>query len=186
MNEQLLTAAWCQVCDNILSLRKSDAWRGSHASFNDYADEVWNLSKTRAKLFCDFSMFSAMCREDHLRQPAAPDVVSAILSLLPKKEWLFTWQLCIERALDDGDMSKLTAKHIRGVMDFYGIGIRRRIPENVLKGRKVRAAAKTLAEIGDGEQLVEDIGVTGLGHDWDMGVRVAIDADQAKMDKKHE
>jgi len=184
VNEQLLTAAWCQVCDNMLSLRKSSRWRTSHASFNDYASDVWNLSKTRAKLFCDFSTFSTMCRQDNLQQPAAPDVVSNILSLLPQKEWLFTWQLCIDKSLNDGCRSRLNAKHIRGVMDFYGMGVRRRIPDSVLKARKVRKAAKTMAEIGDGEALVNEIGVQALGHDWDMGVRVTIDADQAKMDKK--
>lgn len=178
MNEQLLAAAWQQVCDNLLVLRKSKVWRSTHSCFNDYVIEVWCLSKTRAKLYCDFSTFSAMCRAEYLKVPTSPDVVKPILEL-PMKRWIETWIICIDKAGCNPDN-----KSIRATMDFFGIGVRRRVPKSVLKTRKVRAAAKTLAEMGDGEKLVEEIGPAGLGHDWDMGLRVAIDADQAKMNKR--
>jgi len=182
MNEQLMAAAWQQVCDNVKSLRKSDGWRGSHADFNSYVKARWSLSKTRAKLYCDFSTFSAMCRAEHLHIPDSPDNVKPILELA-QKHWIDTWILCIDKA--DGSLT-LSHKHIKSVLDYYGIGIKRRVPASILKARKVRAAAKTMADIGDGEALVDEIGVTGLGHDWDLGVKVTIDADQAKMDKNDE
>lgn len=185
MNEQLLGAAWQQVCDNLLALRKSRVWRSSHASFNDYAAERWKLSKTRAKLYCDFSTFCAMCRDEFKPVPDCPDNVQPILGLA-QKDWIYAYQLCLDKSKDENGFrfTEMTHKHILDTLSFYGIGIRRRVPEIVLKARKVRAAAKTMAEMGDGEKLVEDIGAAALGHDWDMAVAVTIDADQAKMNKK--
>ncbi len=178
MNEALLASCYLQLCDHLLAIRKSGDWREYAPSFDYYVQRRWSLSKTRAKLLCDFSKFCAMSRDEFLRIPDAPENIKPILSL-PHKEWMFTWKLVLSQ--NDGHINH---KNCTAVMEFYGIGIRRRIPAEVLQGRKVRKAAKILAEIPDGEKVVEEIGVPALGGDWDMAVRVAIDMDQAKMDKR--
>lgn len=178
MNEGLLSNAWQQVCDNLLALRKARDWAQEFSSFDEYVAERWSLSKSRAKVLCNYSILCKMCREKYIKVPDSPDNVRPILEL-PQYQWLDAWQRCQEKLSGTPN-----AKQVYSVLEFYGMGIKRRVPPEVAKARKVRKAAKLLAEMEDGEKLVDEIGASALGHDWDMGLRVAIDADQAKMDKR--
>ena len=179
MNEQLLESSILQMCEHLRAIRKSGDWRSDTATFAEYAQDHWSLSKTRAKLMCDFATFASMVRSENLHMPRSPECVKPILELA-QKYWLDVWRICLQYS----DGRPINAKYCLATMDQFGFVARKRIPDKILKGRKVRRAAKTLAEIEDGEALVDEIGPSGLGHDWDMAVRVAIDADQAKRNKR--
>ena len=180
MSEELLIASFEQVCQNLLAIRKERDWVGSYTSFDDYLKLRWSLSKTRGKLFCSFALFSNMAREAGVRMPDTPDNIAPLLNL-PQKQWLDAWEMVCAH-----HKGYINAVGVLSTLDFYGLGVRRRVPAKILKARKIQAAARTLAHEHDGEKLVEDIGAKGLGHDWDMAVKVVIDADQAKMDKNSE
>ena len=177
MNEDLLTAGWEQVCDQLAAIRKTGEWERTHSSFDAYAKSRWSLSKTRAKLFCDFSKFCSMCRQARLPLPDAPDNVAPILRLTQKR-WLEVWQMAVN--YQDG---AINAQYCESVMSQFGVIKDKKLPPHVINGMRVRKAAKTMAEIGDGEALVDQVGTRGLGKSWDECVKVVIDADQARMDR---
>jgi hypothetical protein len=176
MSEALFSASWQSLCDQLLSIRKSRDWKRTHSTFDDYVVDVWAISKSRAKLLCHYSIFCRMCRDEFLRIPASPDVIAPLLKL-PQGRWLDTWRMCI-------DYNVRTAKSMTALFENFGIGGNKRTPQWVLNGHRVRKAAKTLAELGDGGKLVDEIGAKGLGRDWDAAVSVVIDADTARMDER--
>jgi len=178
MNEQFFASANLQMCEHLAAIRKSGDWHHYAASFDVYVQLRWSLSKTRAKLLCDFAKFCKMVGQEKLKIPGSPENVRPIL-MLPQKRWLEIWAICINYA--DGPIN---AKHCTATMEQFGFIARKKIPEKILNSRRVRHAAKTMAQFKDGEALVEQVGVKGLGGDWDMAVRVTIDADQAKTGKQ--
>lgn len=177
MNDDLLTEGYHQYCDTLLAIRRSGEWKDHAPSFDDYAQKRWSLSKTRAKLLCNFAKFVAMCREHRIELPETPENVKPILGLA-QKYWLDVWRL----VLDSNGSAMVNAANVQAVMDRFGILAQRKLPQHVLNGQRVRRAAKTMAEFGDGEQLVEQVGKRALGKHWQDGVRVTIEADQARMD----
>lgn len=178
MSESLLSAGWHQVADNLLAIRRSGSWREDCASFDVYVVKHWSLSKSRAKALCQFSTFCAMCRDLHLPVPSSPDNIMPILKL-KQRGWIDTWRICLDLA----EGKAVNATHCKATMDYYGIGIKYRCPPAILKARKLRKATNVMADMGDGEKLVEEIGRDGLGANWDAAVEVMIDADQAKMNE---
>lgn len=178
MNEPLFSAAYHSLCENLLAIRRSGDWKSEASDFDSYVKARYSLSKTRAKLFCNFAIFTKLCREAGMDLPETPDNVEPVLKLAQKR-WLEVWELILAYA---PDMRALNAQHCKSVMDHFGVLTNKRIPPHVLKGMRVRRASKVLAELGDGEQLVSEIGAKGLGKHWDESVRVVIDADQARMD----
>lgn len=178
MNEQLLASHYERMCETLWAIKKSGDWKATCSSFDIYVSRRWSLSKTRAKLLCNFAEFVADCRKEYLRIPDAPENVKPILALA-KKHWLDAWRLCVHYA--DGPIN---ADHCEATLDHFGMYARKKLPPHVLNGQRVRRAAKTMAEFEDGEKLVTQIGADGLGRKWDDAVRVVIDADQARMNAR--
>lgn len=170
-----MAIAWQQLCETLLAIRKSREWAPEFISFEAYVVGRWALSKTRAKLFCDFAKFCAMARAEYLPLPISPDTVTPVLRL-QQSRWMEVWAIC-------SSYDAKTKNEIQSLLAHLGIGNSKRIPQYILNGRRVRKAAETLAEFNDGEKLVDEIGPDALGKNWDEAVRVTIDADQAKMDE---
>lgn len=174
MTDQLMTGAWQQLADNLLSIRRSGGWRRPGVrSFEDYAARRWSLSKSRAALLCDFATFCGMCRRHMLPLPDSPDNIKPILELR-KRDWADVWAMCVQH-------HAVNAKDYQALLAHLGIISRRKIPPSVLKTKKVRKAVETMAGLQDGEALVDEIGPDGLGPKWDDAVKVVIDADQERM-----
>lgn len=187
MNADLLTQSYRDYCETLLAIRRSGEWKEHATTFDDYAKLRWSLSKTRAKLLCDFAKLIGLCRKEGLPLPDTPENVKPLLSLA-QKHWLDVWRLVLDctGASMNGGPKIINAASVQAVMDRFGIVAHKKLPEHVLKGQRVRRAAKTMAEIGDGEALVGQVGKRGLGKYWDDGVRVVIEADQARMDGNSE
>lgn len=109
--------------------------------------------------------------------PDSPENIAPLLGL-PQKRWMDVWQMYRQFAT-----GPTTASSCQAFLDHFGQGRRKKIPLHILHGKQVRKAAETLASLGDGEALVEEIGPRGLGSKWDEAVRTVIDADQARMNK---
>ena len=169
MNDDFISGAWQTLCDGYVAERKQHG--------EAYVMSRWSLSKSRLNLFTKFSKFCRMCRDEGLAAPLSPDIAAPVLRL-PQKRWMDTWNMCYQRSAD-------TAQSIQSLMDHVGINTRKRPPDHVVKRNRVRKASQTLAEIGDGEALVDQIGPHGLGKQWPDAVRVVIDADQARMDREN-
>jgi hypothetical protein len=179
MNERALADSYAIVCDTLRAIRKSGEWKDWCESWEEYVAKRWSITKSRAKLLCDFAKFREMAlREMFGTLPETPEQVKPILAL-PHRLWLEVWQLCIDYA--DG---VITAKHCEGVMMHFGINARRRLSPEALKAIRVRRAAKTMADMRNGEQLVSEIGAQSLGSNWERAVEVVIDADQARMNER--
>ncbi len=178
MSESLFTLAIQQQCEHLLAIRKSGDWRRDAASFDIYCKKRWSLSKTRAKLLCDFAKFCQMAREEHMKLPDSPDNVRPLLSL-PQRCWLDVWTMVLDYSREPVGAAALSA-----IFDHLGIVSRNRVPSWILNGKRVRKAAETIAGLGDGTELVDDIGPQGLGKHWDKAVKVVIDADNAKADER--
>jgi len=179
MSEQLLGTAYQQLCEHLLAIRKSGEWRTEAVSFDTYVKLRWSISKTRAKLLCDFAAFCQMARKDYLRVPDSPDNIKPILAL-PHKHWVATWKLCCDYA----DGKPINASHCQATMDHFGVVARKRIPDYILNRKQVRKAAATMAAFKDGEKLADQVGVEGLGKHWKEAVRVTIEADQFAYDER--
>lgn len=167
----MIAASFQQLADNLLAIRKSRDFAG-YKTFDEYAKRVLSLSKTKARQWCNFSTFCRMCREENLPPPVTPDNVAAILGM-PQKTWMSTWRYCV-------DMSATNAQQIAEL----GVVQRKRVPEHILKARQVKKAAKTFAELEDGERVVDLVGPDGLGRHWPDAVRFVIEADQSRMDEQ--
>jgi hypothetical protein len=179
VNEGFLIGAYVTYCTTLLAIRHSGEWREWADTWDEYVRDRWSLSKSRAKLLCSFAAFRLLCEKKEVRRlPDTPEQCKPLLAL-PKKQWLETWELVVDTA--DGPIN---AQHVESTMRRFRIFARKGIPPDVQAGIRVRRAAKTMAEFGDGERLVETVGERGLGNDWKDAVRVTIDADQARMNGK--
>lgn len=175
MSEQFLSASIREYCEHLLALRKSRDWSADWETFDDYVKARWSLSKTRAKRYCHFALFCRMAEAAKLPIPDSPDNIAPILSLAQKR-WMHAWEI----VYSEGPVNELRCK---AVLAHYGFVLHKRIPENVKLRNDVKKATKTLAEIRDGEALVDKLG-PNLGHDWDMAGHVWIEADQKRQELK--
>lgn len=178
MTESLIGAAWLQLCGHLLSVRRTGSWKAHASSFDLYVQQRWSLSKTRAKLMCDFAKFCSLARENLLRIPDSPDNIKPVLEL-PHRRWMDAWRVCVNYA-----EGPINAAHCQATLSQFGFIVRKRLPEHVLNGQRLRKAAKSLANLGDGEKVAEQLGPRGFGKDWDKAVEVVIDADQTKMTRE--
>lgn len=179
MNEQLLTSYYADYCETLLAIRRSGEWKDWSGTWEEYVGKRWSLSKSRAKLLCQFAKLRAMCHVEHMRLPETPEQVKAILAL-PQKQWLETWDLVTATAGKD----LVNAAHVDAVMTRFHIYARKRLSPEAMKAIRVRRAAKTMAEMEDGERLVGEIGGKALGKNWNKAVEVVIEADQARLNER--
>jgi hypothetical protein len=178
MNEGLMVSGYVGYCENLLALRKSGDWRAWFETWDEYVQKRWGLSKSRAKLVCDFAKFRRECEAEMLSDlPETPEQVKALLSL-PQKQWLETWELVLNYC-----KPPITPANIEGAMQHFHIYARKSLSPEAVKAIRVRRAAKVMAEMHDGEQLVNEIGGRALGKNWTKAVEVVIDADQARMNQ---
>ena len=176
MDEELLSSLWLQLCDQVRVIRDSRQWIGEGGTWDNYCKTRWSLSKSRANLYYRFSKFAQMCREADMPPPTSPDNVAPILQLTQKR-----WINCYRYCLNFVRPQRLTAQGCKNAMEHAGVVARKKPPQHVITGGRVRKAAKLLADIGDGEALVEQIGPKGLGKDWPDATRVVIDAEGARL-----
>lgn len=173
MDEQLLRDAAHDYAVTLLAIARTFKKR---ADFYEHCANRYSLSKTRAALLCHFAEFNAMCREAEVTRPDHPENVAPILSL-PKKQWLDAWEIvCSMQQWKD-----LNAKNVKACMDRMGIAPKR-TPKHIIERMKIQRAAKTFAEIDDGQKLANVLGPKGFGRNWDGAVHNVIEADQARMD----
>jgi hypothetical protein len=159
-----------------LALRKSGDWKDWHDSWDDYVASRWGLSKTRAKLLCNFAKFRRMCEAELMGTlPETPEQVKAVLAL-PQKQWLETWELVLSYC-----SLPIRPANVEAALMHFHVYPHRRLSPEALKAIRVRRAAKTLADMQNGEQLVAEIGAKALGKNWAKAVEVVIDADQARL-----
>lgn len=181
MNEQLMTESYATYCQNLLALRKSGDWKAWHSTWDDYVSSRWGISKTRAKLLCGFAKFRELAEEALFGTlPETPEQVRAVLAL-PQKQWLETWELVLSVVT-----LPIRPANVESAMQHFHIYANKRVPPDVLKAMRVRRAAKTLAGMESGEQLVSEIGARALGKNWNKAVEVVIDADQARLNVARE
>src|SRR5690606_23429296 len=91
----LMVSEYVRYCDSLLALRKSGDWKDWYETWEAYCKERWGLSKTRAKLMCDFAKFRQMCEAEMMSTlPDTPEQVKDLLAL-PQKQWLDTWELVL-------------------------------------------------------------------------------------------
>jgi hypothetical protein len=177
VNEQLLVDHYATYCETLLAIRKSGDWREWHETWDEYVVKRWSISKSRAKLLCNFAKFRRMARDElYGTLPETAEQVRPILAL-SHRLWLEVWELCVCYA--DGPIN---ARHCEGVMMHFGINARKKLSPDAIKAIRVRRAAKTMAEMKDGQALVTEIGGRALGKNWNKAVEVVIDADQARLD----
>lgn len=176
MNEEMLSAAYVSYCETLLAIRKSGDWKDWHDTWDDYVQRRWSMSKSRAKLLCDFAKFRNMALDELFGTlPESPEQVKSILAL-PQKRWLEVWELVI------GDNKlPITAANVESTMLRFHIYAHKKLSPEAVKAIRVRRAAKTMAEMNDGTQLVGEIGGKALGKNWTKAVEVVIDADQARL-----
>lgn len=179
MNEALLTSYYVSYCETLLAIRKSGDWKDWHPSWDDYVQRRWSLSKSRAKLLCQFAQFRNMALEETFGTlPETPEQVKSILGL-PQKLWIETWDLVIS----DNPRLPITAQNVESTLQRFGIYAHKTLSPEAKKAIRVRRAAKTMAEMSDGEKLVNEIGGKALGKNWTKAVEVVIDADQERMNQ---
>lgn len=181
MNEDLMVTEYVNYCRSLLALRKSGDWKAWHETWEDYVASRWGLSKTRAKLLCAFARFRELAESElFITLPETPEQVRHVLAL-PQKQWLETWELVLSFC-----SLPIRPANVEAAMQHFHIYANKRVPPDVLKAQRVRRAAKTLADVGDGEQLVNEIGARALGKNWNKAVEVVIDADQARLNAPRE
>jgi hypothetical protein len=176
MNEQLLEGAYSDYCKTLCAIRKSGDWKAWHDDWSEYCKKRWGLSKSRAKALVSFSKFRDMCEAELFGTlPETPEQVKPILAL-PRKKWLETWEMVL-------GVCKLpiTPHNVESALEHFGIYANKKLSPNALKAIRVRRAAKTMAEMVDGEKLVNEIGGRALGKNWNKAVEVVIEADQARL-----
>lgn len=176
MNESLMVNDYVRYCDSLLALRKSGDWKSWHDTWEDYVSSRWGLSKTRAKLLCNFAKFRQLLEAELFGTlPETPEQVKAILAL-PQKQWVETWELVVSFC-----SLPLRPGNIEAALQHFHIYANKRPSPEALKAIRVRRAAKTLADMQSGEQLVQEIGAKALGKNWSKAVEVVIDADQTRL-----
>lgn len=179
MNEELMIGEYVRYCESLLALRKSRDWSEWYETWDDYVSKRWGMSKSRAKLLCDFAKFRAMCVEQqYTTLPDTPEQVKALLAL-PQKQWLETWELVLSVA-----PPPVLPQNVESAMEHFGIFAHKKLSPEALKAIRVRRAAKTMAEMSDGASLVAEIGGKALGKNWSKAVEVVIDADQARLNER--
>jgi hypothetical protein len=178
MNEQMLVAGYVTYCETLLAIRHSGDWKDWCSTWNEYVVQRWSISKSRAKTLCDFAKFRRMALDEMFHTlPETPENVKPILAL-PQKQWLDVWQLVIDCA----DSKPINAQHCESTMLRFHIYANKNLSPEAAKAIKVRRAAKTMAEMNNGTELVNEIGGRALGKNWTKAVEVVIDADQARLD----
>lgn len=179
MNEHFVESSYATYCQTLLAVRKSGDWKAWYDDWSEYVKKRWGLSKSRAKVLCDFAQFRDMCESEMFGTlPETPEQVKALLAL-PKKRWLETWELVISLC-----KYPILPQNVESAMEHFGIYANKKLAPEALKAIRVRRAAKTIAEMGDGAQLVGEIGGRALGKNWDKAVEVVIEADQARMNAR--
>lgn len=169
---KMMLESYVSYCEGMVELRRRGEWKQHAATFAEYAAARFSLSKTRVELICKFVALRRDAQAAGLALPETPEQVAPLLAL-PRKRWLEAWELVL-----DVSGGEVTARTIQGVFERFGICVRRRVPPHILRGIRVRRAAKALAAEADGEALALELGRRGLGRHWDDAVRVVIDADQ--------
>jgi hypothetical protein len=174
-----MVTEYVRYCDSLLALRKSGDWKSWHDSWEEYVSSRWGLSKTRAKLLCNFAKFRQLLEAELFGTlPETPEQVKAVLAL-PQKQWVETWELVLAFC-----SLPIRPSNVEAALQHFHIYANKRVPPDVLKAQRVRRAAKTLAGMENGEQLVAEIGGNGLGKNWEKAVEVVIDAHQAKLNER--
>lgn len=175
-----MVSAYVGFCESLLGLRKSGDWKDWHETWEDYVRVRWGLSKSRAKLVCDFAKFRQMCEAEMMSTlPDTPEQVKDLLAL-PQKQWLDTWELVL-----NDNKPPIRPQNVESTMQRFHIYAHKSLSPEAKKAIRVRRAAKTMAEMNDGEKLVAEIGGKALGKNWQKAVEVVIDADQARMNEQH-
>jgi hypothetical protein len=174
-----MVSAYVSYCESLFALRKSGDWKAWHQTWDGYVSARWGLSKSRAKLICAFVKFRAMCEAELFGTlPETPEQVKPLLALA-QHQWLDTWSLVL------GDNKfPITASNVESTMARFHIYARKTLSPEAKKAIRVRRAAKTMAEMNDGTELVGEIGGKALGKNWDKAVTVVIDADQARLNER--
>lgn len=179
VNDQLLSSYWVSLCETLLAIRKSREWRDWHETWDEYVTLRWSMSKSRAKLLCDFASLREMCHVELFGTlPETPDAVKPLLAL-PRKQWLEVWELVVNYC-----KHPITASAVEATMQHFHIYANKKLSPEALKAIRVRRAAKVMAEMHDGEKLVSEIGGRALGKNWGKAVEVVISADQARLNEQ--
>lgn len=179
MNEQLLEGACATYCQALLAIRKSGDWKAWHDDWFEYCKQRWGLSKTRAKALCDFAKFRDMCDAELIgTMPESPEQVKPLLTL-PQKRWIETWTLVLSVC-----KFPITPHNVESAMEHFGIFANKKLSPEARKAIRVRRAAKTMAEMSNGTELVHEIGGRALGKNWTKAVEVVIDADNERRNER--
>jgi hypothetical protein len=179
MNEQMLEGAYATYCQTLCGIRKSGDWKAWHEDWAEYCKKRWGLSKSRAKTLVHFAKFRDMCEAELFGTlPETPEQVKPIMAL-PQKKWLETWEMVLSVC-----KFPITPQNVESALQHFGIYANKKLSPEAMKAIRVRRAAKTMAEIGDGEKLVSEIGGRALGKNWNKAVEVVIEADQARLNSR--
>jgi hypothetical protein len=179
MNEQILESAYASYCESLLALKRSGDWKPRHKTWEDYAKARLGLSKSRAKLLCGFAKFRALLEAELFGTlPESPEQVKALLAL-PQRQWVEAWELVIT---DNG--APISPQNVDSTLQRFHLYAHKKLAPDVVKAIRVRRAAKVMAEMQNGTELVGEIGGRALGVNWTKAVEVIIDADQARLDEQ--
>jgi hypothetical protein len=110
--------------------------------------------------------------------PETPEQVKELLAL-PQKQWLETWDLVL-----DDNQPPILPRNVESTLQRFAIFAHKKLSPEALKAIRVRRAAKTMAEMKSGTELVSEIGGRALGVNWTKAVEVVIDADQARLNER--
>lgn len=179
MNEQLLGSAYVSYCESLLALKRSGDWKAWFESWDEYVKARWGLSKSRAKLLCAFIKLRTLLEAELFGTlPETPEQVKSILAL-PQKQWLETWELVI-----NDNKLPISPQNVDSTLERFHIYPHKKLSPEAVKAIRVRRAAKTLASMNNGTELVAEIGGRALGKNWNKAVEVIIEADQARLDEQ--
>jgi hypothetical protein len=177
-SEAMLESAYATYCQTLCSLRKSGEWKAWHEDWSEYCKQRWGLSKSRAKALAHFAKFRDMCEAELFGTlPETPEQVKPIMAL-PQKKWLETWEMVLGVC-----KFPITPQNVESALQHFGIYANKRLSPEARKAIRLRRAAKTMAEAGEGSAVVSQIGGRALGKRWDAAVKFVIDADQERMNQ---
>lgn len=181
MNEQILESNYVAYCESLYGLRRGGEWKAWHETWDGYVRERWGLSKSRAKLICAFIKMRSMLHDQTFgfgTLPQTPEQVKSILAL-PQKQWLETWDLVL-----NDNKPPISPGNVDSTLQRFHIFPHKKLSPEALKAIRVRRAAKVMAEMSNGTELVDEIGGRALGKNWVKAVEVVIDADQARLNER--